>query len=67
MSKIITLGNLGRGNTQSRTVYDSKGVSPTLTSGMSHGNTIPYIIEEFLGGGTTQGILHLIVMISLRS
>ena len=43
--KIITVGNIGGGQTQSRTVYMPQGLSPTLCSGMEHGNTIPYIVE----------------------
>ena len=40
------LGNVGDIKTQGRAVYDSNGVAPTLLSGMSHGNTVPYITEE---------------------
>ena len=46
MDKIDKLGNIGNGKSQSRTVYGIRGVSPTLTSGMTHGNTIPYIVME---------------------
>lgn len=45
MEKIITVGNIGGGQTQSRMVYMPQGLSPTLCSGMDHGNTIPYIVE----------------------
>lgn len=41
---IKTLGNVAGGKTQSRTVYSSDGISPTLMAGMDHGNTIPYVI-----------------------
>lgn len=44
--EIISLGNISGLKTQSRAVYDVKGICPTLTSGMSHGNTVPYIIAE---------------------
>jgi hypothetical protein len=33
------------GTTQSRSVYLVEGLSPTLAAGMTHGNTIPYIVE----------------------
>ena len=39
-------GNLSDTKTQSRTVYDSAGISPTLCSGMDHGNTMPHICEQ---------------------
>ena len=46
MPKIMTVGNLGGGHTQSRTVYLIDGLSPTLCSSMGEtGNTIPYIVE----------------------
>lgn len=45
MQEVIRIGNVGGGNTQSRTVYLIEGISPTLCSGMSHGNTIPYILD----------------------
>ena len=44
-SRIVTVGNLGGVNTQSRSVYLGNGLSPTLNAGMTHGNTIPYIVE----------------------
>lgn len=40
------VGNIGGIITQGRSVYLSDGISPTLLAGMSHGNTMPYIIEE---------------------
>lgn len=43
--KIMLVGNSGGGTTQSRSVYLVDGLSPTLAAGMSHGNTIPYIVE----------------------
>ena len=43
MCKIKRIGNVGGGNTQSRSVYDPDGLSPTLC-GNAHGNTIPYIV-----------------------
>lgn len=39
------VGNLSNAKTQSRTVYDIDGVSPTLCSGMDHGNTMPHILD----------------------
>ena len=41
----IKVGNVGDIKTQGRSVYLSSGVSPTLIAGMSHGNTVPYIVE----------------------
>lgn len=46
--EIKTLGNVGGGNTQSRTVYSPIGLCPTLCSGMDHGNTMPWIVIEVL-------------------
>ena len=46
MPDIAMIGHVGEGKTQSRTVYDTEGISPTLCSGMDHGNTIPYVIEK---------------------
>ena len=43
--QIEFLGNVGEERTQGRKVFDSNGVCPTLLSGMTHGNTIPYITE----------------------
>lgn len=43
--KIMLVGNVGGGTTQSRSVYLVEGLSPTLAAGMTHGNTIPYIVE----------------------
>lgn len=43
--RIMLIGNSGGGTTQSRSVYLTEGLSPTLSAGMTHGNTIPYIIE----------------------
>lgn len=53
--KIKTLGNLGGGCTQSRTVYHTDGASPTLQAGMDHGNTVPYIVETKLMNGSADG------------
>lgn len=44
-NNIIFLGRIN-GNSQSRSIYDSNGLCPTLTAGMSQGNTVPYIIEN---------------------
>lgn len=46
MTEIRYVGNLG-GKTQSRSVYMPNGLSPTLTAGMTHGNTVPYIVAEY--------------------
>lgn len=43
--EIKKLGNWG-GFSQSRTVYSGKGLCPTLIAGMSHGNTVPYIVVK---------------------
>lgn len=43
--KVKSFGNFSEKKTQSRTVYDSSGISPTLCAGMDHGNTMPYTIE----------------------
>lgn len=43
--KVKSFGNFSEKKTQSRTVYDSNGISPTLCAGMDHGNTMPYIID----------------------
>lgn len=46
MPKIMSVGNVGGGQTQSRTVYLTDGLSPTLCSSMGDkGNTMPYIVE----------------------
>jgi DNA (cytosine-5)-methyltransferase 1 len=44
--EILYVGNVGGIKTQGRSVYLTEGICPTLTAGMSHGNTMPYIIEE---------------------
>ena len=44
--EVERLGNVGEIKTQGRAVFDSNGLAPTLISGMSHGNTVPYITEE---------------------
>jgi DNA (cytosine-5)-methyltransferase 1 len=44
--EVKRVGNLSDTKTQSRTVYDSEGLSPTLCSGMDHGNTMPHICEK---------------------
>ena len=45
-NKPIKLGNIGNIITQSRSVYDLNAIAPTLLSGMSHGNTVPYILTK---------------------
>lgn len=46
MKKIIKVGNIvGQGNSQGGSVFLTQGISPTLLSGMSHGNVMPYIVE----------------------
>lgn len=46
MSNIKKVGNVvGGGKSQGGSVFLSNGISPTLLSGMSHGNTVPYLIE----------------------
>lgn len=44
--EVERLGNVREIKTQGRAVFDSNGLAPTLISGMSHGNTVPYITEE---------------------
>lgn len=44
--EVKRVGNLSDTKTQSRTVYDSEGLSQTLCSGMDHGNTMPHICEK---------------------
>lgn len=39
------MGDAGNAHTQGRKVFDSEGVCPSLLSGMTHGNTIPYITD----------------------
>lgn len=34
------------GNHQAGSVYDKDKISPTLMAGMTHGNTMPFIVEE---------------------
>lgn len=46
IQEVKKIGNLTDAKTQSRTVYDADGVSPTLCSGMDHGNTMPHICEK---------------------
>ena len=41
---IIKLGNIANKNTQGRSVYHIGGICPTLTAGMTHGNTVPFIV-----------------------
>lgn len=44
--KIIKVGNVvGGGKSQGGSVYLQQGISPSLLSGMSHGNVMPYVIE----------------------
>lgn len=43
--RVKKIGNFSEKKTQSRTVYDSSGISPTLCAGMDHGNTMPYTVE----------------------
>lgn len=40
------VGNVGGVKTQGRSCYMPSGISPTLTAGMDHGNTMPYIIID---------------------
>jgi len=44
-AKIRRLGNFSPRQTQSRSVYDSDGLSPTLCSAAEHGNIMPYVAE----------------------
>ncbi len=44
--EVRQIGNLSDKKTQSRTVYQSDGISPTLCSGMDHGNTMPHILDK---------------------
>ncbi len=44
--EVKQIGNLSDKKTQSRTVYQSDGLSPTLCSGMDHGNTMPHILDK---------------------
>lgn len=54
-SKVMKIGNLSEKNTQSRSVYNPNGVSPTLCAGMDHGNTMPHItIKEATKQGYTE-------------
>ena len=46
LEEVQRIGNLSDSKTQSRTVYDADGVSPTLCSGMDHGNTMPHILNQ---------------------
>lgn len=46
IAEVNKLGNVGEIITQGRSVFDKEGISPTLISGMSHGNTVPYVTEE---------------------
>ena len=46
IAEVNKLGNIGDVVTQGRSVFDKEGISPTLISGMSHGNTVPYVTEE---------------------
>ena len=43
--RVNPLYNLSGKKTQSRTVYGTSGLSPTLCAGMDHGNTMPYVEE----------------------
>lgn len=44
--KIKRVGNIGGVNTQSRSVYTTDGISPTLTARAEKGNTIPYVVQK---------------------
>ena len=44
--RIILYGHLVEGFQSARAVYSKYGICPTLIAGLSHGNTIPYIIIE---------------------
>lgn len=46
VENVKKVGNLSDAKTQSRTVYDADGISPTLCSGMDHGNTMPHIVDK---------------------
>lgn len=46
VDEVKRIGNLSDTKSQSRTVYDSDGISPTLCSGMDKGNTMPHIFES---------------------
>lgn len=46
IDEVMRIGNLSDTKTQSRTVYKSEGISPTLCSGMDHGNTMPHILDK---------------------
>lgn len=46
MQEIKSVGRLGGGNSQSKTVYLVDGLCPTLSASMGpKGNTMPYIVE----------------------
>ena len=46
LNEIKKLDRIGGGESQSKTVYSSEGISPCLTALMGvKGNTMPYIIE----------------------
>jgi len=45
-NNIEYVGNVGGVKTQGRSCYMPSGISPTLTAGMDHGNTMPYIIID---------------------
>lgn len=46
IDSVKRIGNLSNSKSQSRTVYDTSYCSPTLVSGMDHGNTMPFICEK---------------------
>lgn len=46
IDEVKRIGNLSEAKSQSRTVYDADGISPTLCSGMDHGNTMPHVLEN---------------------
>jgi hypothetical protein len=45
LPKVECIGNAAGKTTQGRSVYSPFGLCPTLTAGMTHGNTVPYIVE----------------------
>lgn len=46
-SGIVLLGNVvGGGKAQGGKVYDTKGNCPSLLAGMTHGNTVPYVVTK---------------------
>ena len=44
--EVIKIGNYALKKTQGRSVYSGGGIAPTLTAGMTHGNTVPFIVVK---------------------